>query len=188
MTDLLQGQFDRQMRSAQEAGVLQSASQLRPQDMASEFQAFLARVMRKHAIAARYLQEGKDLVSILGQFGAMAWDQGIRTQNMQDLFRESSFNVETGKGRPLDINTDMENFNAAMQFVFPAFMQAYQGTGDPSAANGLLEIWGKSRQMDTAALMLKPFSPLPAPDSPEGIAAKEKAKEDADKNKAKSKE
>ena len=32
--------------------------------------------------------------------------------------------------------------------------------------------------------MLKPFSPLPAPDSPEGIAAKEKAKEDADKKKA----
>lgn len=188
MTDLLQGQFDRQMRSAQEAGVLQSASQLRPQDMASEFQAFLARVMRKHAIAARYLQEGKDLVSILGQFGAMAWDQGIRTQNMQDLFRESSFNVETGKGRPLDINTDMENINAAMQFVFPAFMQTYQGTGDPSAANGLLEIWGKSRQMDTAALMLKPFQTAPPPGSPEAEAAKDEVKEKRDKEKAKAKE
>lgn len=180
MTDLLQGQFDRQMRSAQEAGVLQSASQLRPQDMAAKVQAWLARVMRKHAIAARYLQEGKDLVAILGQFGAMAWDQGIKTQNMQDLFRESSFNVETGKGRPLDINTDMENINAAMQFVFPAFMQTYQGTGDPSAVNGIIDIWAKSRQMDPAPLMLKPFMPAPPPGSPEHDAAKEKAKERED--------
>lgn len=183
MTDLLQGQFDRQMRSAQEAGVLQSASQLRPQDMASIVQKWLARIMRKHAIAARYLQEGKDLVAILGQFGAMAWDQGIRTQNMQDLFRESSFNVETGKGRPLDINADMENINAAMQFIFPALMQAYQGTGDPGPVNGVIKVWAESRQMDPTPLMLKPFMPPPPPGSPEHDAAKEKAKEREDEKK-----
>lgn len=163
MTDLLQGQFDRQMRSAQEAGVLQSASQLRPQDMASKVTAWLARVMRKHAIAARYLQEGKDLLPILGQFGAMAWDQGIRTQNIQDLFREATFSVETGKGRPLDINADLENINQAMQFVFPGFMSAYQGTGDPSAVNGLIRKWAEARQMDPEPLMLKPFMPAPPP-------------------------
>jgi hypothetical protein len=185
MTDLLQGQFDRQMRSAQEAGVLQSASQLRPQDMAAKVQAWLGRIMRKHAIAARYLQEGKDLVAILGQFGAQAWDQGIRTQNMQDLFRESSFNVETGKGRPADINTDMENINAAMQFVFPALMSAYQGTGDPSSVNAFLQTWADARQMDSEALMLKPFAVAPPPGSPEHDAQKEQAKERADKKKDK---
>jgi len=189
MTDLLQGQFDRQMRSAQEAGVLQSASQLRPQDMAAKVQAWLARIMRKHAIAARYLQEGKDLVAILGQFGAQAWDQGIRTQNMQDLFRESSFSVETGKGKPLDINADLENMNAAMQFVFPAFMSAYQGTGDPSSVNGLITQWAKARQMDPASLMLKPFMVAPPPGSPEHDGAKEAAKErdQAEHDKAKKK-
>ncbi len=177
MTDLLQGQMDRQMRSAEEAGVLQSASQLRPKDMADKVMGWQSRIMRKHAIAARYLQQGKDLVSILGNFGAMAWDQGIRTQNMQDLFRESSFSVETGHGRPLDINADLENINSAMQFAFPAFMSTYQGTGDPTAANGLIELWCKARQMDPAPLMLKPFMPPPPPGSPEHEGQANAAKE-----------
>lgn len=167
ITDLLQGQMDRQMRSAEEANVLQSASQLRPQDMANEVKAWLARVLRKTAIAARYLQSGKDLVSVLGQYGAMAWDNGIRTRNMADLFRESTFNVETGKGRPQDINTDLENINQAMQFMLPAMDRAYQMSGDPSGFNGLVELWGEARQMDTAKMMLKPFAPPPLPGTPE---------------------
>lgn len=177
MTDLLQGQYDRQMRSAAESQVLQSASQLRPQDMAAKVTQWLSRIMRKHAIAARYMQEGKDLVAVLGVFGAQAWDQVIRTKNMQDLFREASFNVETGHGRTPDINTDMENIGQAMQYVFPAAMAAYQGTGDPTVLNSIMREWAKTRQMDPDVLQFKGFLPPPPPNSPQHEAETQAAKE-----------
>lgn len=184
ITDLLQGQMDRQMRSAEEAAVLQSASQLRPQDMSNKVQAWLSRVVRKIAILARYSQSGQDLVTILGAFGAQAWDTGIRTQNMAELFREATYSVETGKGRVPDINAELENINQAMQFVFPAMMQAYQMSGNPTSVNGLLKIWGDARQMkDVDQIMMPPFMPPPPPGSPEAEAGKDEVKEKRQKEK-----
>lgn len=161
LNDALMANYEKQMRSATEAQVVQDSSRLRPDDMATRVQSFLSRVMRKHAIASRYLLTGQDLLTILGQYGAMAWDQGIRTQDVQELFRESSYDVETGKGRPLDIQSDLDNINNAMQFMFPQFVQIYQGTGDPSQLNALIAAWAHARQMDPEPLMLKPFQPLP---------------------------
>lgn len=177
ITDLLQGQMDRQMRSAEEANVLQSAANLRPQDMADKVQAWLGRVMRKLAILARYSSTGQDLQPVIGTLGAMAWDSGIKTSNMADLFREATYSVETGKGRKPDVNTELDNINAAMQFVFPPMMQAYQMTGDPTSVNGVLQVWGEARNMkNIEKVMLKPFVPM----MPE---AEDKDKEDKeDKN------
>lgn len=174
ITDLLQGQMDRQMRSAEEANVLQAATNLRPQDMADRVQAWLARIMRKLAILARYSSTGQDLLPVIGTLGAMAWDQGIRTSNMADLFREATYSVETGKGRKPDVNTELDNINAAMQFVFPPMMQTYQMTGDPSSVNGVLETWGEARNMKSIdKMMLKPFMPM-MPEPPEGKGDKKK--------------
>lgn len=184
ITDLLQGQMDRQMRSAEEASVLQSASQLRPQDMANKVQAWLARVVRKIAILSRYSQSGQDLVSILGQFGAQAWDTGIRTQNMAELFREATYSVETGKGRVADINAEIENINQAMQFVLPNMQSQMMATGDPTSFNGFLDVWGDVRQMQQKhidAMKIAPFVIPPQPGTPEHEADKEKIKEKKDK-------
>jgi hypothetical protein len=190
ITDLLQGQMDRQMRSAEEASVLQSASQLRPQDMANKVQAWLARVVRKMAILARYSQSGQDLAVILGMFGAQAWDSGIRTQNMAELFREATYSVETGKGRKADVNAEIENMNQAMQFVLPSMNAQMMATGDPSSFNAFLDVWGEMRQMDQKnidAMKIQPFVIPPQPGSPEHEADKEKIKEDKEKQKAKEK-
>jgi hypothetical protein len=186
LTDLLQGQMDRQIRSAEEASVLQSASQLRPQDMAAKVTAWLSRVVRKIAILLRYSQSGQDLAVILGQFGAQAWDTGIRTQNMAELFREANYSVETGKGRVPDVNAELENINQAMQFFFPPLMQAYMSNGDPSAVNGIIEAWGKVRQMnevDIDKFMMKPFIPPPPPGTPVHEAQTRHVKEQMDKEK-----
>lgn len=188
ITELLQGQMDRQMRSAEEANVLQSASQLRPRDMADKVSAWLARVVRKNTIAARWLLTGQDLVSVLGNMGAMAWQNGIMTKSIPELFREATYSVEVGKGRVPDVNAELENINQAMQFVFPPMMQTYQMSGDPSSVNGLLTEWAKVRQMKNIdSIMLKPFMPPPPPDSPEGQAAAEQVKEDKAKEKEKAK-
>lgn len=183
MTDVLQATFDKQMRSAHEAQVVENASRLRPDDMTAKMQAFLARVTRKQAIASRWLLTGEDMVTILGQYGAMAWDQSIRTQDVRELFRESTFNVETGKGRPLDIQSDLDNINQAMQFVFPAFMQYYQTTGDPSQLNAVIAAWCKARQMDPAPLMFPALQMLPP--NAQDTAADAAAQAEADKRKAK---
>jgi hypothetical protein len=186
ITDLLQGEMDRQMRSAEEASVLQNASQLRPQDMANKVQAWLARVVRKIAILARYSQAGQDMAVILGQFGAQAWDTGVRTQNMAELFREATYSVETGKGRKPDVNAELENVNQAMQFVLPVMNSQMMVTGDPTSFNGFLDAWGEVRQMDQKnidAMKIRPFVIPPQPGSPEHEADKEQIKEKKDKEK-----
>lgn len=190
ITDLLQGQMDRQMRSAEEANVLQSASQLRPQDMANKVQAWLARVVRKIAILSRYGSSGQELAPILGMFGAQAWDSGIRTQDMAELFREATYSVETGKGRVPDINAEIENINQAMQFVLPNMQSQMMATGDPTSFNGFLDAWGDVRQMQQKhidAMKIKPFVIPPQPGSPEHEADKEQIKEKKDAEKAKEK-
>jgi len=161
LTDLLQANVERQMRSAQEAEVLESASRLRPEDMSATMQQFLARVLRKRAIAMRYLFTGQDLIHVLGQFGAAAWEQRIRTRDVAELFREATFQVETGRGRTLDIQSDLENINQAMQFLFPLLFQFYQTTGDPSQVNALIVAWCKARQMDPAGLLFPPLQMMP---------------------------
>lgn len=159
LTEVLQASVEKQMRSAKEADVLESSSRLRPDDMAATVQQWLARVLRKRAIALRYLFEGRDLIQVLGQYGAAAWDQGIRSQDVAELFREATYDVETGHGRPLDIEADLENINQAMQFLFAPFMQYYMQTGDPNQINGLILAWCKARQMDATGLMFPPMMP-----------------------------
>jgi hypothetical protein len=172
VNDVLMANVDRQMRSAQEADVLDRSSRLRPDDMSATMQQFLARVIRKRAIALRYLFSGQDLIQIIGQYGAMAWDQSIKTKDVAELFREATYGVETGRGRPLDIQADLENINQAMQFLFPALMQYYQQTGDPSQVNALILAWCKARQMDATGLLFPPMMP------PEMVAAQQQDERD----------
>lgn len=159
LTEVLEASVEKQMRSATEADVLNSASRLRPDDMAATVQHWLARVLRKRAITLRYLFTGQDLLQVLGQYGAASWDQGIRSQDVAELFREATYSVETGRGRPLDIEADLENINQAMQFLFGPLMQYYMQTGDPSQVNGLVMAWAKARQMDATGLLFPPIAP-----------------------------
>lgn len=170
MNETLYGQGgDRQMRSAQEAALRGDMVRLRPDDMANRVEDAAGEAARKEAVAARWaLDPRTDIQPILGDEAARYWAQLVQTTDMAWVTRELEYRIEAGSAKKPNKDLDLANTNEAAQFVFPALMQAYQQTGDPTQVNAFFRDWCKARDLDAAAYMLPPIAPPPPPGQPAG--------------------
>lgn len=170
LTDLMQASLARSMRTATEAQVLSDASQLRPKDMALKVNECDTRVSRKEAIASAMLYNSNDLVPILGQAGATAWDALHVRANPIQIVRETDYDVLASQGRVLDLNTRQDQSNKMVQLVLPMMVQLGQATGMFGPANQLLVEWAKANQIDPELVQF-PNMPPPPPAPAKGVAS-----------------
>lgn len=175
LTDLMQANLARSMRTATEAQVVSDASQLRPKDMAQRVNECDTRLSRKEAIASALVYGPNDLLPILGKPGAEAW---ANLQNKQDptrVVRETDYDVLASQGRILDLDTRQEQSNKMVQLVLPMMVQLGQATGMFGPANQLLVEWAKANQIDPDLVQF-PDMPPPPPAPAKGVASVSKEK------------
>lgn len=170
LTELLQAELARSMRTATEAQVVSDVSQLRPRSMAEEVAATDSRVARKEAIAWQMHGRPEDIAPILSQPGAEAWmnlNSGVPPVRM---LRETQFDVISGPGRQLDLNTRQDQSNKMAQLILPLLVQYGQLTGRFGPANQVLIEYAKANQIDTDLVQL-PDTPPPPPAPAKGVAS-----------------
>ena len=89
LTELLYGlSGSTQIRSATEADVRNQNVSVRPDDMASRVEDWLSSCALKEMEAAEWSMSAEDIYPILGQVGAIVWDQQISQTDFERTVRD----------------------------------------------------------------------------------------------------
>jgi len=171
LTDLMQAQLARSLRTATEAQVVSDASQLRPRDMAQRVNETDTRVARKESVAALLHYQPQDIAPILGVPGANAWQRITQGQDIISVLRESDLDVIASQGRILDLNTRVDQSNKMAQLVLPMLIQMGQATGVFGPANRVLREIAEANQIDPELMAAFPDMPPPQPAPAKGVAS-----------------
>lgn len=168
LTELAYGQSARQFRSAAEAETKQQNFSVRPDDMANTVEDFMTRIARKEALACRDMLRGEDVKPILGEEGAMLWDQLVfDNANISDLMREFTYRIEANSAKKPNLDRDMGNVQQAMQAMLPILNEFFQMTRDPTPLNALFSMWAEASLMPhdkIKGLMIPQLPPQPNPE------------------------
>lgn len=163
LTDLVYGQTQTQMRSAEEARVKQSQTSIRPQDMAEQVEDASSELARREMSAARWLLQAEDVAPILGPVGAFFWRQLVETHDPATIFHAYECRIESGSTKRPDKARDQAALQDSMQQLLQPLYSYAQATGDVQPVNALIAAWGKSIGLESIEdFLLKP-PPPPAP-------------------------
>lgn len=172
MTELMHGMSSRQMRSAQEANVIQGNLSIRPDDMAGKVEDWMSLAARNEAIVARSMLGESDIAPAFGEsydpqgnmaaFGAypqigpytQLWMALVHQPNIRKAASEYECRIESGTVRKPNLDKMRSDVDESAQVVFPPLLQVYMQTGDPTQANAWLSMYARSRGLppDTFAL------------------------------------
>lgn len=168
LSELLYGMQNTQARSATEMRVKQEQISVRPDYMASCVENAATKSARLEALAARWYVEPQDTVHILGQQGAMLWQQLVMSSDVEATSREMDYRVEASSARKPNLDRFTANMQDAMPMLAPILDQYATMTGDTGPINNLIQKWGESIQQDLAGMMMSPRVPaMPSPVAPQ---------------------
>jgi hypothetical protein len=173
LNELMYGESSRQIRSAAEADLKASQTNVRPDDMAERVESWMTQAARKEAIAARLLLQPQDLAPVLGQVGATLWGRLVSTPDPVAACRELEYRIESGSMRKPNRERDQSLANEAMQSLLPSF-QSFAAAGVTQPINALITYWARSRDLDPNPFLL-PSLPPPPPVAPAPAAGEEAA-------------
>lgn len=177
LTELVYGMTGRQIRSAREAEVKESATNIRPDDMASRTEDFLSTTAAKEIQAARWACDEQDVSPVIGQYGAFVWTQQILTDDYDKLTREYTYRIEAGSARKPNKAMRADNLNQFAQIVMPT-MEAMVMQGNPGPWNALVTDIAKNLDIDPAPYMIQ------LPQQGEEGPSEEEVKLEMEQNKA----
>lgn len=163
LSELVYGDSQRGMRSAEEAALKGDQIKIRPDDMATRVEETMTLLARKEAIAWHMLS-GKDVKPIVGPEGAQLWDTIIGPLDPEKAL-EFEYRIEAGSIRKPNRERDVANAAQAMQTVFQPLFEYAMTTGNVGPVNAVLTQWAKSLDMDPKPLILSP-PPAPPPIMP----------------------
>lgn len=154
VTELLAGLGgQRQMRSAEEAAVRQSNTQIRPDDMAQRVEDWLSETTRKEMVAAWWATAPEDRLPVLGQAGAEVWEKHISTRDLSQIVMDFDYTIEAGSARKPNIANRIRNLTDLGQVLLPVATQM-AGMGMPGPWNAYMKAYGDAIQIDTREFML----------------------------------
>lgn len=170
LTDLMYGQTQTQLRSAQEAQVKQSNASIRPDDMSQQVEDASSELARREMAAARWLLNDQDVKPALGTVGAFLWMQEVMSQTSPaDLFHQFECRVEAGSTKRPNREANTQALDTAMQNISQMLYGYAQQTGDVKPINALMGDWANGHGLDGEKyLMQPPPPPMPAAPAPGG--------------------
>lgn len=165
LTDLLYGMNpgNTQPRSAEEVSTKRSMVSVRPDYMAKKVEQWSSEAARMEAFCARFFVTGEDVEGRVGPFGRMLWERYIMSSDVERVVREMQYTVAAGSARRPNKDRDVANIGQFITQFGQVLAQHGQMTGDMTAVNGMIKIWGKGADMDVSELMLPPPPPQPDP-------------------------
>lgn len=163
MTELIYGLSGRQIRSATEAEIKDSASSVRPDDMANKVEDAMSQVARLEAIAARFTLQGADISFMCGPVAGALWDQFVVPSDPSKALYETDYRIEAGSIRKPNRSRDAENMTAFVQTFGQLFIQLATNPMMPVTEpfNAMMKRWSEVRDMDAAPFMLSPQMMIP---------------------------
>jgi hypothetical protein len=150
-----------QNRTAEETAAKTRAVGVRPEYMQKKVLRWQCRVAATEAFVTRWFVKAQDTVPLLGQAGAMLWQQFVESTDVELVARQMNYTVAAASIRRPDRNRDISNFQTMSQH-FAALVQAFgEMNGDFTQANGMLKKFGELHDMDMSGLY------FPAPQEPD---------------------
>jgi hypothetical protein len=163
LSELIYGESSRQMRSASEAQMKQDALSVRPDDMATRVEEFATQLARMEALAVRWHLTAQDVLPLMGQVGALYWQQLVQTTDVYALTRQLEYRIEAGSAKKPNRDRDSANLQQAMSILFQPLYQYAQVTGNVGPVNALISDWATAIGMDATKYLLAPPPPPPVP-------------------------
>jgi hypothetical protein len=164
LTELMYGMSSVQLRSAEEASVKSDQLNVRPDDMANKVEDAMTDAARKEAICARWHLEVQDVAPVVGDVGAMWWEQLLLNEPVEAVLHSLEYRIEAGSARKPNKSRDAANMQNAIQNLFQPLFGYAQATGDVGPVNALIQSWAKTIDLDATRFLLKPPPPPPPPD------------------------
>lgn len=159
LTELMYGQSQVQLRSAQEANLKASQLQVRPDDMASKVEEAMTEVARKEMFAAYWHLGREDVRPVLGEVGAYYWEQLIAAAPVEEVVNQLQARVEANSMRKPNQERDAANLNQAMTTLFPSLWAYGMQTTDVGPVNNLIMDWSKAVGLDPGRYIVQPPPP-----------------------------
>ena len=169
LTDLLYGMpaGGAQSRTAEDAATKRQQMSIRPEYLADRVEDWQTDAARMEMLVAATYLEPQDLTPIMGQTGAMLWQNLVMAKPIDAVMRETDVTVAAGSVRKPNKDRDIANINQGLQVLGPLLNTYAQRTGDSEPINAMIKEFGEAIDDDQiASLRLGPFMPPPPPPMP----------------------
>tara|TARA_R100000458_G_C8274067_1_gene248981 strand:+ start:447 stop:2720 length:2274 start_codon:yes stop_codon:yes gene_type:complete len=154
LTELLYGlSGGTQIRSATEADVRNQNVSVRPDDMASRVEDWLSHCAMKEMEAAEWSLSGQDVQPILGDVGALIWEQRIQSQEFERTVMDFDYRIEAGSARKPNKTNRVRQLNEFGQIVMPMLQQFVQ-MGIDQPYNSFVRDWAKANELDAEPYLI----------------------------------
>jgi len=164
LDDIHYGISQKQARVNSDVQAKQSAANVRPDKMAKDVHKFVVNSGTKELwLAAQYIK-GPQLRSLLGDWGAMAWDTMVGAIPFETLCTEMEVWIEAIDLQRPNRDKDMADMEKVAPFYIPALMRYAEMTGDEKPFNAFLHRFATAMQMrNPDELFFGPWHPQPDP-------------------------
>jgi hypothetical protein len=155
------GESSTQIRVAADIRGRSESSQIRPEKMSMDVAEWMSRVSQSEMMAAVMYTNGEDLVHLLGEHNAQAWDMLVKQIPIERLMREAKTTVEASELRRPNHERDTANAQALQQYLMPVLQMYAQSNGNYEPLNGFIKSIGESMEMDVSQFLMPSTPPDP---------------------------
>ena len=161
LNEMQYGESRTQIRIASDSRSKTEALSVRPQKMSGDVGRWLTDASQLEMMLSSMYVQGKDLVHLLGNFGAQQWDQLVTQMPLELLMREAKASVEASEIRRPNKDRDTANIQSLQQYVLPMLQQFAQATGNTQPLNKFMDLVAESMDMQRNPVELPPWGPEP---------------------------
>lgn len=141
LMDIHYGLTETQSRVSSDIDAKNRAASVRPEKMRADIVDWVIHFSTSELWLICTYMEGQQLQSLLGPFGAKAWDTLVRSLPFEEMMREMTCYIEAKDIQRPDNARDLDGLNAISQ-MFMQYATSYgQQTGDTEPVNAFLEKW-----------------------------------------------
>lgn len=160
LDDIHYGITQKQARVTSDVTLKEKASNIRPEKMRRSIQQAVVNASTKEMWLTCMYVQGAQLVSLIGPWGAMAWDAMIHSLTFEELVDEFSVWVEAIDLERPNRDKDMADLERLAPFLLPIYQAYCPASGDSKPLNAFLHHYARAMQMrDPEDLYLGQWTP-----------------------------
>lgn len=137
LDDIHYGLSQKQARVNSDVELKQKAANVRPEKMATDVHKFVVNCATKELwLSAQYIS-GRQLKTLIGEWGSLAWDSMVRSLPFEELCREMDVWIEASDMQRPNRDKDMADMEKIMPYLLPILKDYATITGDEKPLNAV---------------------------------------------------